>query len=144
MKNVNIVPTGAPGSYSKSAIPLLPAQLVAGLALHRPIGVGLTALQRVTISVVDLGVTVQLEHLPYDFYSYKGLNVYVALAGSSSWAVDSLSCLCGNLDGNPDNDQPPYLSVFPDCKISANVSAFSADGLKGAPDAAFLCVRASG
>ena len=30
VKNVNIVPTGAPGSYSKSAIPLPPAQLVAG------------------------------------------------------------------------------------------------------------------
>ena len=90
-----------------------------------------------------MGVTVQLENLPYNFYSYKGLNVYVALAGSSSWAVDSLSCLCGNLDGIAYNDQPPFLSAFPDCKISANASAFSADGLKGASDSAFLCMHTS-
>jgi hypothetical protein len=49
----------------------------------------------------------------------KGLNVYIALKGGSSWKYRSLSGLCGNLDGNAGNDSPPALRSWPSIQVSS-------------------------
>jgi len=95
LPTMSIVPTGSPGSYSK-----------------------------VVLTVVSLGITVQIDNVPYWFFAYKGLNVYVSLAGSTPYRADSLSCLCGNLDGNSYNDQPPSSTGWPACEVAANASVF--------------------
>ena len=51
-------------------------------------------------------------------YNEKGLNVYVALKGGSSWRFRSLSGLCGNLDGNAWNDSPLALRSWPAIHVS--------------------------
>ena len=82
------------------------------------------------LKVASLGIMVQIDNLPYSFYASKGLDVFVALDGLSSWPVNSLSCLCGNLDGYAQNDRPPHATDWPACEVAANVSAFS-PSLKG-------------
>jgi hypothetical protein len=47
----------------------------------------------------------------------KGLHIYVALKGGSSWKYGSLSGLCGNLDGNAWNDSPPALRSWPAMRV---------------------------
>ena len=48
----------------------------------------------------------------------KGLNIFVALKGGSSWKYKSLSGLCGNLDGNASNDSPPALRSWSAIQLS--------------------------
>lgn len=78
------------------------------------------------LKVASLGITVEIQNNPYSFYDYKGLDVYVALDGSSSYRANSLSCLCGNLDGNPNNDPPPSATGWTACEVASNASVFAA------------------
>jgi len=96
----------------------------------------------VILKVASLGIMVQIDNLPYSFFASKGLDVFVALDGLSSWPVNSLSCLCGNLDGYAQNDRPPYTTDWPACEVAANVSAFS-PSLKGKSDKAPMLARMS-
>jgi hypothetical protein len=96
----------------------------------------------VILKVASVGIMVQIDNLPYSFYASKGLDVFVALDGLSSWPVNSLSCLCGNLDGYAHNDRPPYTTDWPACAVAANVSAFS-PSLKGKSDKAPMLARMS-
>ena len=76
------------------------------------------------LKVASLGITVAIDNVPYSSFAYKGLNVYVSLAGSTHYRVNSLSCLCGNLDGNQYNDDPPSSMGWPACEVASNASVF--------------------
>ena len=76
------------------------------------------------LKVASLGITVAIDNVPTRSFAYRGLNVYVSLAGSTHYRVNSLSCLCGNLDGNPYNDNPPSSTAWPDCAVASNASVF--------------------